>query len=74
AARAARDTARAEPDGWTRARIPIESVAHAHDEFLRLGADIEVLEPVQLRKRITATAAGLAKLYARGDLRAGGDD
>ncbi|MEU1479838.1 hypothetical protein ACFYZ8_29220 [Streptomyces sp. NPDC001668] len=30
---------------WTLARVPIESVEHAHGEFLRLGTGIEVLEP-----------------------------
>ncbi|MGY0019774.1 helix-turn-helix transcriptional regulator [Streptomyces sp. YJ-C3] len=67
AARAARATARTEPDGWTRARLPIESIGHAHDTFLPLGADIEVLEPAELRERIAATGAALAKLYRCGN-------
>ncbi|MEV6700850.1 YafY family protein [Streptomyces sp. NPDC051453] len=62
---AARATARPEPDGWTRAVVPIESVDHAHDEFLRLGAGIEVLEPAELRHRIRATVEALAALYGR---------
>ncbi|MYW62663.1 WYL domain-containing protein [Streptomyces sp. SID8379] len=66
AARAARTTGRAEPDGWTRAVLPVESQDRAHDDFLRLGADIEVLEPAALRDRIAATAAALARLYAGG--------
>ncbi|WP_407700799.1 WCX domain-containing protein [Streptomyces endophyticus] len=45
-------------------RLPIESIGHAHDEFLRLGADIEVLEPAELRERISATARALARTYA----------
>ncbi|WP_413759616.1 helix-turn-helix transcriptional regulator [Streptomyces sp. MMBL 11-3] len=52
-----------EADGWTRATVPIESVEHAHGEFLRLGADVEVLEPAELRARIAATAAALARTY-----------
>lgn len=60
---AARTTARPEPDGWTRAVLPIESADHAHAEFLRLGADIEVLEPAELRHRIRATVEALADLY-----------
>ncbi|WP_372352583.1 helix-turn-helix transcriptional regulator [Streptomyces sp. KL116D] len=72
AARAAQDTGRAEPDGWTRARVPIESVGHAHDAFLRLGADIEVIEPAELRDRIAATATALAKLYTDGNASAHG--
>jgi predicted DNA-binding transcriptional regulator YafY len=53
-----------EQDGWTRAIVPIESVDQAHDEFLRLGAAIEVLEPAELRDRIARTVAELARLYA----------
>ncbi|MGD6755497.1 helix-turn-helix transcriptional regulator [Streptomyces sp. BH105] len=64
AARAVRATGRTEADGSLRARVPIESVGHAHDEFLRLGADIEVLEPAELRDRIAATARALARVYA----------
>ncbi|MGY0490759.1 helix-turn-helix transcriptional regulator [Streptomyces sp. WG-D5] len=63
AARAAHATGRIEPDGWLRARLPIESTGHAHDAFLRLGAGIEVLEPAELRERITATVRALADLY-----------
>jgi predicted DNA-binding transcriptional regulator YafY len=51
-------------DGWILARVPIESDRHAEREFLRLGASVEVLEPTSLRRRLAATAAGLAALYA----------
>lgn len=53
------------PDGqgWTVVRLPIESVRHAHWLLLRMGADVEVLEPPELRARMAATAAGLAELY-----------
>ncbi|MFG2914038.1 helix-turn-helix transcriptional regulator [Kitasatospora sp. NPDC048298] len=50
-------------DGWTEARVPIESIDHAHGEFLRLGADVEVLEPAELRDRIAATVRTLAARY-----------
>ncbi|MFI1001878.1 helix-turn-helix transcriptional regulator [Streptomyces galbus] len=50
-------------DGWTVAEVPIESVDHAHGEFLRLGADVEVLGPPELRERIARTAAELARRY-----------
>ncbi|MFE7558486.1 helix-turn-helix transcriptional regulator [Kitasatospora sp. NPDC057500] len=53
----------ATPDGWTEARIPIESVDHAHGEFLRLGTGIEVLSPPELRDRIAATVRTLAARY-----------
>ncbi|MYW07838.1 WYL domain-containing protein [Streptomyces sp. SID2563] len=52
-----------EGDGWTEARVPIESVDRAHGEFLRLGADVEVLEPAELRSRIAETVRALASRY-----------
>lgn len=55
---------RAQPDGWVLARLPIESDRDAAAEFLRLGTEVEVLEPASLRESLAATAAGLAKLYA----------
>ncbi|WP_370062454.1 helix-turn-helix transcriptional regulator [Streptacidiphilus sp. MAP5-3] len=50
-------------DGWTETRVPIESIDHAHQEFLRLGADVEVLAPAELRDRITETVRTLAARY-----------
>jgi predicted DNA-binding transcriptional regulator YafY len=52
-----------EEDGWTRVTVPIESIDHAHTDFLRLGTGIEVLEPAELRERIARTVAVLAELY-----------
>ncbi|MFI9168597.1 helix-turn-helix transcriptional regulator [Streptomyces lincolnensis] len=49
--------------GWTLARVPVESVEHARGEFLRLGTDIEVLHPPELRERIARTVAELAERY-----------
>ncbi|SEK78917.1 helix-turn-helix transcriptional regulator [Streptacidiphilus jiangxiensis] len=51
------------PDGWTVATIPIESVDHAHDSLLVLGADAEVLSPPALRARLTETVRALAERY-----------
>jgi predicted DNA-binding transcriptional regulator YafY len=48
---------------WTLARVPIESVGHATAQFLRLGTDIEVLEPPELRARMARTIAELAERY-----------
>ncbi|MFJ3339214.1 WYL domain-containing protein [Streptomyces sp. NPDC086766] len=42
-------------DGWTETRVPIESIDHAHGEFLRLGTDVEVMTPAELRDRIAVT-------------------
>jgi len=56
-------TGPADPDGWTTATVPIESFAHAHDEFLRLGPDVEVLAPAELRERVAETVRLLALRY-----------
>ena len=64
AARALADTGTAEPDGWIRAVLPIESLDQAHAAFLALGADVEVLEPPELRDRLVATSRALAARYA----------
>ncbi|WP_432184929.1 helix-turn-helix transcriptional regulator [Streptomyces tendae] len=50
-------------DGWVEVRVPIESIDHAHREFLRLGADVEVLAPAELRNRIAETARTLTTRY-----------
>ncbi|MET9969914.1 YafY family protein [Streptomyces sp. NPDC006356] len=63
---------RTHKDGWTTVTVPIESVGHAHAEFLRLGTGIEVLEPPELRERIARTVAELAERY--GNFRAHGGD
>ncbi|GAT69987.1 WYL domain-containing protein [Planomonospora sp. ID91781] len=58
-----------EPDGlgWITATVPIESLTHARTEFLKLGAEVEVLEPADLRHRMAETAHTLAALYPRAD-------
>ena len=50
-------------DGWVTATVPIESVIHAETEFRKLGAEVEVLEPAELRERMAATARAMAALY-----------
>ena len=52
----------AEP-GWQRVTIPIESIAHATGQLLRLGADAQVLKPAALRKALVDTLAAMAALY-----------
>ncbi|MGH3858426.1 helix-turn-helix transcriptional regulator [Actinokineospora sp.] len=52
---------------WTRAVIPVESVSHTVGDLLRLGADIEVIEPAELRERFAETVRELAELYAGAD-------
>ena len=50
-------------DGWVRAVIPIESLAHARSELLALGAEVEVLAPAALREQMAGVAHALAGLY-----------
>ncbi|MFI5916620.1 helix-turn-helix transcriptional regulator [Dactylosporangium sp. NPDC051541] len=51
-------------DGWLRVVLPIESLEHAQVDFGRFGADLEVLEPPELRELMRAAAARLARLYS----------
>lgn len=51
--------------GWVTATVPIESLTHAASEFLKLGHDVEVLAPTELRERLAATSRRLAEMYAR---------
>ncbi|MEV4013249.1 YafY family protein [Nonomuraea angiospora] len=61
---AARESAQPpDEEGWTRVTVPIESIEHALAEFLRLGTDVEVLAPAELRDRMAATATELAARY-----------
>jgi predicted DNA-binding transcriptional regulator YafY len=54
------------PDGagWITAKLPIESLTHAESELLKLGRDVEVVAPIELRDRIAATSRDLAAMYA----------
>jgi len=55
----------ADAAGWVTATVPIESLIHAEGQFLRFGAEVEVLEPARLRSRLVAAARAMAELYAR---------
>jgi predicted DNA-binding transcriptional regulator YafY len=52
-------------DGWTEATIPFESGEQAIREVLRMGADMEVLEPTELRSAVAAEAARISALHVR---------
>ncbi|MET8233285.1 YafY family protein [Micromonospora sp. NPDC005298] len=54
-------------DGWVTTTLPIESVRHGCVEVLKLGAQVEVLAPAELRDRVAGTAHALAALYPRAD-------
>ncbi|HET6192600.1 MAG TPA: WYL domain-containing protein [Trebonia sp.] len=49
--------------GWVSARVPIESADLALADFLRLGADIEILEPAELREQAARTIQAMAAIY-----------
>jgi hypothetical protein len=44
-------------------RIPIESIPHATAELLKFGADLEVIEPVELRAALRRAAQEMSALY-----------
>lgn len=50
--------------GWSRVTIPIESISHAANQLIGLGADVEVLAPAALRASLRLTAKRLTRLYA----------
>jgi predicted DNA-binding transcriptional regulator YafY len=52
-----------EPDGWIRARVPIESARQALADFLRLGADLEIIEPAELREQAIGAIGAMAAVY-----------
>jgi predicted DNA-binding transcriptional regulator YafY len=60
---AADRTARPAGRDWLRVQIPIESPEQAAAELLRLGPEVEVIEPEALRSRIGERAEAVARLY-----------
>ena len=66
---AAAEASAGPPDaaGWITTTIPIESYAHAETELLRLGGQVEVVSPAELRYRLAAIAESLAALYGHPD-------
>ncbi|MCX2950258.1 helix-turn-helix transcriptional regulator [Lentzea sp. NEAU-D7] len=61
-ARAAEESV-VQDDGCFVVTIPIESIAHATGMLLRLGGEVEVLEPGELREQVTAAVRRLASIY-----------
>jgi predicted DNA-binding transcriptional regulator YafY len=57
------DTVAEAGDSWIELSVPIESVAHAATDFLRLGPEAEVVAPAALREAMRATAGRLAQIY-----------
>ncbi|MFD0207123.1 MULTISPECIES: helix-turn-helix transcriptional regulator [Saccharothrix] len=61
---AARELKDVEPRGeWTTVQVPVESLDHAVVDLLRLGPEVEVLEPPELRTRVIARIAATAAVY-----------
>lgn len=50
--------------GWVRCTIPIESTAFSVRELMRLGADVEVIAPVELRRAMTRALRETLRRYA----------
>lgn len=63
-ARAAAGVAAPEPGGRVELRIPIESIAHAAGQLLRLCPEVEAIGPPELRQAIRARIATAAQAYA----------
>ncbi len=51
-------------DGWTKVTLPIEETSWTASLFTRIGADIEVLSPPELREAMADIAKRMAALYA----------
>jgi predicted DNA-binding transcriptional regulator YafY len=51
-------------DGRCRVVVPTESVEVGHDELLRLGPHVEVLDPPELRALLAATGRAIARHHA----------
>jgi predicted DNA-binding transcriptional regulator YafY len=52
-----------DPDGWVRTRLPVESPDVAYSSMLRLGPEVEVLDPPELRARIADAVERMRELY-----------
>lgn len=44
-------------------RLPVESLDVAYDVLLRLGPEVEVVDPPRLRTRMAEAANRLARMY-----------
>ena len=51
-------------DGRVEVRFPAETAEVAFHQLLRFGEHLEVLEPLELRARLAATARALVERYA----------
>jgi predicted DNA-binding transcriptional regulator YafY len=54
-------------DGWQRRVLVFEKLEYARAQLLGFGAEVEVLEPAELRAELREAARGVAALYAGAD-------
>lgn len=59
----ARRTGRPDAQGWTRCSLPIETFDRGVREFMRLGAEVEVLGPPVLRAKLKAALAEMTAAH-----------
>ncbi|MGW0810355.1 helix-turn-helix transcriptional regulator [Nonomuraea sp. NPDC002799] len=52
-----------DPEGWRTLTVPVESITHARWLLLRMGADVEVLGPPELRALMAEAVTALGKMY-----------
>jgi predicted DNA-binding transcriptional regulator YafY len=50
-------------DGWCELEVPIEEVGWASHEFTKIGDDVEVLGPPELRSRVVTNISKMARRY-----------
>jgi predicted DNA-binding transcriptional regulator YafY len=55
----------ADADGWTRLIIPTEDLAFSVRELSKIGPELEVLSPAELRAGVADIARRMAELYAQ---------
>ncbi len=53
----------ADADGWRVAVLPVGSLRQACGELVRLGAEAEILGPLELREQMARMVAGMMDLY-----------
>jgi predicted DNA-binding transcriptional regulator YafY len=51
--------------GWVQAEVPIETPAYSARQLLRLGSEVVVLSPPEVRRAVAAEAARVVRSYAR---------
>lgn len=57
------DAGTPDAQGWVTTRLPVESLDVAYDMLLRLGPEVEVVDPPRLRTRMAEAATRLARMY-----------